>query len=309
MKSSENWVFRRGVVRDESTAYISSQPAEVGLQDGTFTQVLRWTPGTWGHFDIPWEVIAMEFAPGLSPCLISLGAYGDIYTARQTGFATETIDFGEDGPAARGNLRDLRIIGNYVYAAGMMRQVYRKLVLQVGDATIPWERFDAGLLDDFTNDRISGITSIDGMNTDELYACGWGGEIWWFNGKRWQPVESPTNVKLERIFCDNINRMIAVGQSGVVITGRGHVWNEVNNEVTREQFWGGCNFQGRSLLATQHNLYELMPDNRIIEIALSHGDPVSSGWLCCDSNVVWSIGSEHLFWSQNASQWNQTFVS
>jgi hypothetical protein len=309
MRSSDKWAFRRGVVRDKTTAYISSQPSDEELQQGVFTQVLRWRLNAWGHFDVPWEVIAMGYVDVPEPCVVSLGAYGDVHIARQTGFASEVIDFGDNGPAARGNLRDLRIIGDYAYAAGMARQVYRKRVQYVGDAALPWERADAGLLADLDDDNVRGLTSIDGPHPHEIYACGWGGEIWWYDGKQWRSIESPTNLKLERIFCGPDDRMVAVGQNGVIIEGRRQTWSQVSNEITREQFWGGCLFQGRPLLATQRGVYELTLFDRQVRLVTLHGDPVSSGWLCCNDDVVWSIGSEHLFWSSDASTWNQVFAS
>ena len=69
--------------------------------------------------------------------------------------------------------------------------------------------------------------SIDGFCEDEIYAVGWDGEIWHYDGSRWDEIASPTNLGLHRIRCAEDGTAYACGKVGpccAAVDGRGRSW-------------------------------------------------------------------------------------
>lgn len=308
MKSANNWVFRHCVVREEKITYITSQLTEEKLESYGFTQLLKWTPKGWGHTDIFWNVIAMDYTEIPSAKLVCVGPNGEVFVATENKQTEDFIDFEEEGPVGRGSIRDVRFIGSYVYVVGMGRQIYKKKNNDLGNSNVEWKRFDSEIVLPVAHSQVCGFNSVTGRSESEVYCVGWGGEIYWYNGSRWKSVSSPTNLKLEHIFYGNNNRYFVLGQSGVILYGRYDKWKIVDSAGETEQFWGGCALSDRVFVATVNKIYEVLSDNSLKELSVSDA-PFSTGYLASKDNVVWSVGTEDIFFLDRNKKWTKVFLT
>src|SRR5947207_280090 len=68
------------------------------------------------------------------------------------------------------------------------------------------------------------LESMDGRSHQDIYAVGLGGEIWHFDGRHWDQIDSPTNEHLFEVSCVSPDLTYAVGNGGVVVRGNGTHW-------------------------------------------------------------------------------------
>ena len=154
---------------------------------------------------------------------------GSVCVASGEELRSETI-CEENGPAAHGYICGLRRVGRFVYAAGMGRQVYRRI------APARWERCDDGVLhqgDDFLD--IRGFTSIDGGSEKDLWAVGHRGEVWHLVSGGWSPSDSPTNLLLYGVRVAG-EQVWVCGQGGLLLRGERGAWHVVHQDIEPEDF-------------------------------------------------------------------------
>jgi hypothetical protein len=307
-KSNANWIFGRGIVMAADRMHVLSFP-DVGLPDPahTVTQVVGWSPQETTSFMIPWEAKALCYVPNPSPHVVIVGPFGDVLVSTPRGNGNEMVDASEDGPSGRGVLRDLRLIGRHVYAAGTHRQVYRREASDDPAAIGFWRRMDAGVVLPRPSDELRGFNSIDGFSEEDIYAVGWRGEIWHYDGSRWHAIESPTNLKLERVVCGGDGNVYAAGQVGVLLRGRGNRWSAIPQKATDKQFWGAEWYRDRLWLATQSGVFVLDPNDDVNPVDFGLTDPPTCRWLASGDGVLWSIGASHLSYTSDGVQWLQVF--
>ncbi|MDM0117229.1 hypothetical protein QTI66_34480 [Variovorax sp. J22R133] len=199
------------------------------------------------------------------------------------GSRSELIDASPDGPSNLQWILGLSLIGSAVYAYGMCRQVYRRL----DDAR--WQRVDEGIR---TRD-VAGIKSMCGADEHEVYAVGFGGEIWVRAGGRWRAVDSPTNVKLEQIAGTAKGDFVICGGAGTVLRGREFSWTHLPQDHVGETIWSVVEFDGTVYMSTTTRLMMLNGD--ILEdVAGLPADARSFGYLAKGQKSMWSIGHSDL---------------
>jgi hypothetical protein len=203
-----------------------------------------------------------------------------------------------DGPSAHGYVCDLRAIGSHLYAAGMGRQVYRRsdggrwAPIHEGVLNVP-----ADILD------VTGFESIDGPSEDDLYAVGFHGEIWNYNGRVWREIPGPTNLILERVRSAGPDRVYACGQMGVLLRGHAESWDIVPHDSTEENFWGMEWFRDRLYVATQSQIFVLTDAGNLSPVDLGLPGERSFSQLHAGAGALWSFGDRHLAWTADGIQW------
>jgi hypothetical protein len=282
--------------------YVCAHSPELEKRAVSITEVLRWT-GHWSGYRIEWSANAISAVEKPELCVIAMGGNGEIHIATPTGFAEEQVDSSTEGPGSRGMLRDLRYIGGHFYVAGMGRQVYRR------EGSNRWVRCDAGVVIPAKDAVIAGFNSIDGFSEQQIYAVGWGGEIWLFDGRAWSAVDSPTNMKLERVICVAPDTVYACGQSGLLLKGIRDKWEIVDHGGPRDQFWGMEWFQDKLWLATDDAVYCLQADNELKRVDFGPSDgAITCGWLHSGRGSLWSVGEEHLLSTTDGVRWTSYTV-
>ncbi|KQX27884.1 hypothetical protein ASD05_28095 [Variovorax sp. Root434] len=178
-------------------------------------------------------------------------------------------------------IRNAREIGGHVHACGSKRQVFRR----VGDRQ--WVDMSAPPA---AQTEVFGFEALDGYAENEIYAAGWGGEIWRYDGSAWTQCGSPTNVILTAVCCAGDGTVYVGGQGGVLVSGRGDVWASVawEDEVTAD-LWDLCWFRDRLYVATMSQLYTLDAD-RLVPVDYGGMGRVTCYSLSVAQGVLWSVG-------------------
>jgi hypothetical protein len=244
-------------------------------------------------------LIRLAVLPVPEQQLFACGRLGYIARIHRGLLAEETIE----GPPDQGFLRDLRVIGTHLYAAGMGRQAYRR------HDSGRWTRWDAGLLPNSEDVLdIRGINAIDGFTEDDMYAVGFQGEIWRYVRGAWHEVESPTNLILERVRVVRPDRAYSAGQVGTLLRGHGDTWEHVKQTTTEDDFWGMEWFRDRLYLATRNGLYVLVEDDELEPVDTGLPGPRTSAQLHAANGALWSFGPQHLAWTEDGTTWNDVVL-
>ncbi|WP_133512392.1 hypothetical protein [Candidatus Thiosymbion oneisti] len=159
-----------------------------------------------------------------------LSQIGD--TDRGSGFALE-----EPIPLIRQvSVLRVREIAGQAYMAGTLRTVFRRegpgnwTCLSGNDLAVRdeegWLKWDFGFDD------------IDGFADDDIYACGGEGELYHYDGRRWAVIDCPTNQFLYSLCCAGNGKVYVGGKDGMLIEGRGDLW-QVVGEDTEGFSWDG----------------------------------------------------------------------
>lgn len=294
------WSFVDVAVFDSSRVYLAAGHDASLAKNIPVSSVMRWT-GAWGSkaFDIGAVSLCIVMHPERT--VLMAGNEGTVIRWGSQDFTQEQIDPSDQGPQARGNVREISAIGKHAYAVGMGRWVYRC------DGVDQWTRIDQGVRADVAVEPQAGFNSIAGFDESELYAVGWNGEIWRFDSQAWSKQDSPTNLALQKVVCGGDGVVYAVGQRGLIVRGRGAQWDVLDHDETVEDFWGACWFQDKLYLSTANGLYVLSGDKL---------SPVDTGKqkksradcfyrLSAAEDCIWSAGEKMLLRSSDGLVWDE----
>lgn len=241
----------------------------------------------WSSYRIALTARRMWLLDEPQPKLVVMGAGGYVVVISDVGMTEEMVDESDDGPRYRGNIRDMRLIGDHLYAAGMNRQVYRRE--QAGR----WVHCDQGVAQPKGNLTVSGFSAIDGLTETDIYATGFNGEIWHYDGRKWRALDSPTNVLLHRIRAINPGLVFAAGQEGVLLQGSCNAWRFIDHDVTTENLWGMEWFQSHLYVAGDTSLFRLEGGTlRVVDTGL--GKSFTYRHLHAHQGAMWSFGPKHI---------------
>lgn len=142
-------------------------------------------------------------------------------------------------------LRDARSIAGVLHVCGMNRQVYRR------EGREQWRHLSLELA---PTRGVFGFEALDGFALDELYAVGWEGEVWSFDGAQWQRRDVGTDTILLDVVCAGDGHVYAVGRGRKLVIGRGQHWRTLDLEIPaelRSLTW----FDGRLYACSTSELY------------------------------------------------------
>jgi hypothetical protein len=214
----------------------------------------------------------------------------------EAGMSEEEIWPGKQGPKSLGDIRDLRMIGKHLYAAGMGRQVYRR------EARC-WMRADKGVVvakPSLTD--VVGFNSIDGTSEDDIYAAGFDGELWWWNGKEWGAMEGITNLVLNRVRVVAPNQVYVCGKMGMLIRGHKDIWDIVWHDATEDELWDVEVFNGVVYVTTEDCLYRV--DGDVLEPVKTGFKKPSFGSLHANDGILLSVGRKLVCWTDDGKKWH-----
>jgi hypothetical protein len=286
-----------GAVRYFDLAYLLATYDEA-VRDGIpHTRLISLDQGDWGGDDLDWTATSCTVVLEPAERFIAISPAGRVQTSGGGEFVEEaSISVHGTGPQQRGPLRSVRGIG-HAYACGTNRQLYRRtapgawedLARAATPAEDEWGQFC--------------FESVDGFSETDIYAVGWEGEIWHYDGEQLQKIESPTDRTLHAIRCAGNGTACAAGQSGVILEGRGNDWTPISQHQTTDTFRSIEWFQDRLYLATSDQVYEL-EDGELRPVAWGEDIPQTCLRLSAQDDRGWSIGAKDVMELKN-SHWTR----
>jgi hypothetical protein len=275
------WVLTKDLV------YVRAVISELDEQGIDHTAMLRFDGNAWSQYMIPAAGVAHCVIPEDGRTVLTLSPGGIVHVAKPEGFSWETLDNSEEGPTSLRQMRDIRPIDGHVYAVGMGRMIYRR------SPRGAWARFDESLRGNRGTIEITGFLAIDGCSESHIYAVGFKGEMWCFNGKRWSQIDSPTNMKLERVRVVSPDLAVACGGAGTILLGSRDKWRVVSHEITKATFWGLEYFEGKFYLADNNSVYTF-DGSQLLPLDSDPLKGVSTGRLHAADGVLWSVGEKDI---------------
>lgn len=276
---------------------ISDRLAEEGLDH---TLIFRRRDDTWTHipFDVAINSVCVTDPTSSSLSLFCMSGAGEVTVHTLGGSSVEVVDDSSEGPNDLLQLRCIRPIGRRIYAVGLGRHAYRRTQPGV------WEAFDEGVF--VPRDRRTapvGFEAIDGLRENAIYAAGYLGEIWYYDGTGWLQQDSPTNVVLNCLRCRTADEVFIGGMSGTIIRGSNGSWEVLEQDETEEDFWGMTIFQGSVYLANYDGVFMLDGDTvETVDMGLTR--TITTAYLDADDKVMWSVGQKHLAVTEDGKTWS-----
>lgn len=294
--SAKGLTFGGGWISTRERIIIPSESPEL-MEEGTaHTKVLIYRKGQWSHHKLAWASTAITGRNDPALEVLVLGVDGEVLRGEAANLSEEAVDSPAKLP---GPMRDIRVVGKHAFAVGMGRSAFRR------DRPGQWTRVDADLRS--KKGDIKGLNSVDGFSESDVYAAGLEGEIWHFDGKAWDAMDSPTNVALQRVLCVDPRQVFIVGMAATLLHLRGGRFEAMEHDVAKENFYGMSWFKGRLYVAGR-KLYRL-EDDGLTEVDLGLGDGFTCGQLDSNDGVIWSFGARHLAYSTDGDRWTQVFVT
>lgn len=153
----------------------------------------------------------------------------------------------------------LATIDGYVYAAGPWRAVARRTgpgkwesLADRKSLPVP-KRNSSG-----SNDE--GFNAIDGFNARDIYAGGGHGDLWRYDGVRWQQCAIPTNMIIENLCCAGDGKVYVGMQGGSVLKGRENTWKLIHKGTMTIPFKDIVWYGGRIWCTSDYGIWTIDND-------------------------------------------------
>ena len=294
--SVKGLVFGGGWVASRNLSVIPSESPELMEKGTEHTKLLFYAKEKWTHHKVAWGSTAVtgRIEPELEALV--LGVDGEVLRAQTTGFSEESVEGAAKLP---GPMRDIRFIGKKAFAVGMGRTAFRR------EKPGQWPRIDEKLRS--KKGEIRGLNSVDGFSENDVIAVGLEGEIWHYDGKAWESVDSPTNVALQRVLCVAPKQVFIAGMAGTILRRNGERFEAVEQDAATENLYGLAWFKGRLYIAGK-KLYRLEGDD-VQEVDIGLGEGVTFGQLDANDGVLWSFGPKHLAFTADGDKWTQVMCT
>ena len=280
---TDSYTFLLGAVANPQLAFFVTHDDETAAERTPYSSFLTLRDGEWIDGGTrPWPTVSVAAIPGDMVQLIALGEAGQIFLKGGGEEREELIVKTDEGPATRGPMRCIRSVGGQTYAVGSDRQVYRR------KGPSRWEAFDAGCRPESamvekpvekarpkkkpavrpktaplpTPSRTAeqsaiGFEALDGYSPTELYAAGWKGEIWQYDGTKWQPRDSGLSDKdtITHVTCATDGVVYMAGDKGQLLCGRNEKWEKLSSGIS-DAILGLRLFDGALYASTKKGLFK-----------------------------------------------------
>ena len=280
--------FAGGAVRDKTMAYISlvgDEAANARIRQALF---VLWRNNDW--FDCgnkEWNAIGVTVSYKPIAQMIAVGEWGDVLCIGSGDTHDEHVAVGSKRPPVdRGPLTSARRISDLIYAVGMDRQVYRRGGINA------WAEIGPGVRPEEAED-LKGFQAIDGFNEKDIYAVGWDGEVWHYDGASWTQLPSITNLVLVDVCCAGDGMVYAIGREGLLIKGRNDKWEIVDTDDLSEDLWSLAWFEGQLYISSMYSVYTLEKKG-LAEVSMGKDTPGTCHRLSAADGVLWSIGAKDI---------------
>lgn len=280
-----------GIVAEKDLVAFVSYLHELEEDDVEFTRLYMHKPisNKWGIRELEHELVSIESTrkgdSGSWHLLSKRGTHIQLTPGKQPPTEEIVITDAGTGQGKYGYVSQIRLIGEHLYVCGMCRQVYRFEKNQ-------WKHIDKDILAP-VEDTKTCFESIDGTSENDIYAVGWKGEIYHYNGKKWTKLDSPTNLDLNRVKCVKPDLVYICGDEGLVLQGSKNSWKVFQDSANEDDFWGVEYFDGQVYLAGIDGL-RTFDGQDFADVKTGLKKKLDGYRLHANDGVLWSFGQDHL---------------
>lgn len=278
--SVDTFYFRKGIFAQNGIVTLLCRSYELAEEDVEHTFVFqRNEQGEWAILSVEWEAIGICWLEE-SCQLLLVGENGESLAAQPGGtrISSQIVpDLGSIGP-----FTNLQKVGRSAFAVGMGGIIYRF------DISIGWTK-TSSLIPSSVD-----FEAVDGFSDNEIYAVGWKGAIWRFDGSKWSCVDVPTNLHLTSVVCADDGWVYVCGQHGILLRGRESTWQVVEQDDTEEDLWSIKKYKDSVYVATTDYLYTIEKDS-LVEVNFDEDFPRSCYHIQADERNMLSVGQKDVF--------------
>ena len=270
--------FTAAAAAEGGDCFFSLTQDDLAFEEVSHTVFALYREEAWyqlGHTG--WNSLGLAMVTQPDTTLLSVSEEGEVWSYANGVIAEEVID----DPR---HLRNIAAIDGLAYACGMDRQIFRR------NSANDWQSLHA---DTPPQGKTLGFEAIAGFSPDELYAVGWDGEIWCYDGN-WRNCGSPVNLILNGVCCASSGEVYVCGLAGTLLKGRGDEWEVIFDEDVDRDFWDVIEFDSQIYVASKTDVYKVVPDGLELLVAES-SDLHYSGRFTRQSELLWSIGDKNVF--------------
>ncbi len=255
--------------------------------DTVFSRFFMYLDGQWGHEDFDFDGKSITYTRDSSSGNWSwwvLGKNGEI--AELTAENTDTQQIpgaGLNREDAYGYVEAIKKIDATLYVCGYGRQVYKFTDGQ-------WQSISDEIL---THDSATGFFDIDGSDSRHIYAVGWKGEIFFYDGNQWHKDDSPTNSHLASVCCAEDGSVWIAGNKGVVLHGRFNQWTQISSEEMTGNWYCVAVYEGKTYLAGNQQL-AVVEGDEIVPLDVGVGREITTHKLSVKEGLLWSVGEKDI---------------
>lgn len=275
---------RRGLLG--TLAFPEEYPAET-----EFTMFLTTIDDEWWQLQFPFDLVSLTYlvqAGSDRNAWWLVGKRGEVVEVVGGNARVSTISTAGTGEDSKlGYLSKIRNIDGDLFICGYRRQVYRR-------ENDSWPLISGPILDKKKKGPWNGFESIDGFSTSDVYAVGDEGEIWHYDGAKWEQCDSPTNRNLADVRCFADGKVWACGDGGTIICGNRQGWDVVwADDEPSENWWGMEQYEGQLYIAGNDFLGKL-EKNQIKEVKVRGKSDLTTQTLHERGGLLWSVGEDDI---------------
>ncbi len=292
------YTFTNATVVSDNYALVGAMFDDLAEENTDHGIVFKRMNGEWQSMTYPGAICGSWLLMKPAPIIVSVGTNGTVYNFDADGQTTEDIDVSDEGPSDLLTLRNGRIIDGKIYAVGMARHVY------VREGKGDWTAIDAGVFvpRDEIEDAI-GFLAVDGRSSSDIYAVGYAGEIWHYDGRQWAMQDSPTNLALTDLCITEEGLVHIVGQLGLYIVGSRGSWSVVDHGLHEDDFWGCEVFKGKVYCSTNRGVFRY--DDGLAPVDVGGDAETTFALMEGSSEVLWSVGAKDIFETRDGGDWER----
>jgi hypothetical protein len=273
-------LIRTAEVRRPDLGFILAADPELESQGVEHTVAFRWKAGVLHEGRAKFSAHSCAIVDEPEYAVVKISASGIYSIETRAGVTTGNV-FRDSAPARRdqrfGDIRSVKTVKRKAFVVGFEGTVYRL------DRLDGWTRIDDGLPSQFD------IEAIDGFSLTDVYAVGFQGEVWHFNGEGWERRDVPTDTVLTSVKCADDGFIYIGGHKGILLRGRADVWEVVDDGAPQDDIWDLEWFAGALYASTMTGVYRCL-DRRCEPVEFSGDPPATTYQLSASEGVMWSVG-------------------
>lgn len=182
-------------------------------------------------------------------------------------------------PPGAGFLWGVCQIDEVVYTCGSQNGVYR--------LEKDWVDISSSIRVKYGGPSDPILTAIAGFSAKDIYAVGYNGSIFHYDGSTWSPVASPTERHLHQVVCHQDGKVYVCGTNGTLLRGGVHGWENLEVANHKDDFWGLTSFDGTVYACTFDRLFRLQ-NGQFNEVKVAENTAGSFYRLASNQGYMWA---------------------